>query len=63
MGQGYDVARTAFHRVRNRLLVDSLRRMQADLQVLKELKSRMAKVTASEESSEQTTGPWNSGRR
>lgn len=45
------------------LLVDSLRRMQADLQVLKELKTRMAKVTASEESSEQATAPGNSGRR
>lgn len=38
------------------LLVDSLRRMQADLQVLKELKLRMSKVVAELESEEGDSG-------
>lgn len=43
------------------LLVDSLRRMQADLQVLKELKTRMAKVTGGEESEGRSAGSGANG--
>jgi hypothetical protein len=44
------------------ILIDSLRRMQADLQVLKELKMRMARVVADLEGGEGEAASGDSGK-